>query len=881
MSQGMAAAASIAGFSETDIMAVAASVGSLGIEAGAGSTAMSTLISTLYKATETGKNLEEFASVANMSASEFKQAWGEDAVGAMNAFVQGLTDTERNGRSAVVILDELGITNVRQTKAILGLAQAGDLLSNSISQANNAWEQNTALQAKAGIMYATTESKMIMAQNAVNNLKIAVGDAYTPILQKVYDIQTRFANAVAKWASENPAVVRALTAFGVVVGVAVAGLSAYMVIAKVIPLINKMLAASFGTALGPIGLVVIALAALVGIVTYFATKEKEAASEVELLTATSREQYNELEKLRTEYENLTEAGKETSVEAQLLKRDIDDLTASYEANKQTLADYTVKHEQIIKSYEEQSEAQQKAYNEIDTETDKASALIAELERLTTSSDGAAGSQQRIAAIASALNEILPNLVINYDLLNGGSEEYLALLRQQADEEAKKAKYQEQIADYQNRTASRKGLKDDVDSASAQLELLKIEYAAALAAKEATLSIYTDIEGFEYYSYGNAETKKVNELSSQISTLTGNLNTATDAYEENEGAISSLESKIGYYVQAEEEAYEKTGKVKDVIAAETAEIETLTAAYNAAKKSVEGHFDLWDKAEKITAVKTGDINSALDTQINYWNKYNANLEKVSARTDEIEGLQDVIASFADGSPESIAAIAGMADAIDKGNDKALSDMVAKWQELHATQETTERYLAELETDFDRHTKAITDSLEQQIKDMNVSEEAQQAGQATIDAFIAAADDRLPDVEAAYQRIADAAYGALQPHSARVAGGSGNAGVWSMNAYAGGTTDSANAFIAGENGPELIVGAQGSTVFPASETDRIIDAYDGGSGGEPSIVYSPTITVTGGDSPELRETLAENEQSFFDRLDEWWDEKRNNEERRAFA
>ena len=32
------------------------------------------------------------------------------------------------------------------------------------------------------------------------------------------------------------------------------------------------------------------------------------------------------------------------------------------------------------------------------------------------------------------------------------------------------------------------------------------------------------------------------------------------------------------------------------------------------------------------------------------------------------------------------------------------------------------------------------------------------------------------------------------------------------HAGGTTDAEDIFVAGENGPELIVGKQGSTVFP---------------------------------------------------------------------
>ncbi len=46
--------------------------------------------------------------------------------------------------------------------------------------------------------------------------------------------------------------------------------------------------------------------------------------------------------------------------------------------------------------------------------------------------------------------------------------------------------------------------------------------------------------------------------------------------------------------------------------------------------------------------------------------------------------------------------------------------------------------------------------------------------------------------------------------------------------GGTTDSDQVYIAGEDGPELIISGGGDTVFPASETDRIISAVSGGRG-----------------------------------------------------
>jgi len=45
------------------------------------------------------------------------------------------------------------------------------------------------------------------------------------------------------------------------------------------------------------------------------------------------------------------------------------------------------------------------------------------------------------------------------------------------------------------------------------------------------------------------------------------------------------------------------------------------------------------------------------------------------------------------------------------------------------------------------------------------------------------------------------------------------------HAKGTTNAEDVFIAGEEGPELIVGKSGSTVFPASETAKVVNAVSG--------------------------------------------------------
>ena len=94
----------------------------------------------------------------------------------------------------------------------------------------------------------------------------------------------------------------------------------------------------------------------------------------------------------------------------------------------------------------------------------------------------------------------------------------------------------------------------------------------------------------------------------------------------------------------------------------------------------------------------------------------------------------------------------------------------------------------------------------------------------------------------------ANGTTDAESAFVAGEDGPELILQkVDAYANGTTNSADAFIAGDDGPELIIGEQGSTVFPAQETDRLIAALN--SKQQPLQIFS------GGDSGSDRKTAGE--------------------------
>src|SRR5690606_20758681 len=101
MALRLAGAGKQIGLTESDILAFAASLSSVGIEAEAGGSAFSKVMVNMQLAAEQGgEDLKAFAKVAGMSASDFKKAYQQDATGAIISFIKGLSTAEERGLSA-------------------------------------------------------------------------------------------------------------------------------------------------------------------------------------------------------------------------------------------------------------------------------------------------------------------------------------------------------------------------------------------------------------------------------------------------------------------------------------------------------------------------------------------------------------------------------------------------------------------------------------------------------------------------------------------------------------------------------------------------------------------------------------------------------------
>lgn len=195
----LAGAGSQIGMTEAEILGFAGSLSSVGIAAEAGGSAFSKVMIEMQLATETGgENLENFASVAGMTTDQFARAFREDASQALIAFISGLQGAESQGMSAIKVLDDIGITEVRMRDALLRAAGAGDLFAESISLGTQAWRDNVALTEEAEQRYGTTESKLKIMRNQLNDVAITFGEILLPPLLKVTEKVGQFAEWLNK-----------------------------------------------------------------------------------------------------------------------------------------------------------------------------------------------------------------------------------------------------------------------------------------------------------------------------------------------------------------------------------------------------------------------------------------------------------------------------------------------------------------------------------------------------------------------------------------------------------------------------------------------------------------------------------------------------------
>ncbi|HCS73032.1 MAG TPA: hypothetical protein DIW17_04065 [Clostridiales bacterium] len=695
----------------------------------------------------------------------------------------------------------------------------------------------------------------------------------------MYGVGTDVISSITKFVEKNPELVKGVTAFVGVIGLAVGGITAYAAIVKVaIPLTAAFTAAMPGV--NVIMGVVAGYAALTAGIVAYAESIKTSEEDLHKLTATSRAEYYQLEDMRKEYERVCTVMGDTSAEAQLLKSKLDDATEAFQKNKQTSEELVASHREIIEAHNELMAVYSETIDGINEEATSNDNLIKKLEDLMLVENKTTETKQELLAVVDLLNEAMPELGLAYDQnadsLNMNAKAIRSVIEAEIEREKNAANYK-QLKDL---ISEESGLYEKLQSqiketAAAEKELVDAQIAEA-AIREELGNVSGEAGGRLYAQKIMPYVLAVNTATEAVSEATEAERQAQDAYNENQSAIHELSSALAEYSN---EIETSSGNMQEVISSIRTQMEELAEAYEeaylAAIESVSGQYELWDKAKEVVSTSAQEINKALESQTEYWQDYNANLGTLTERSADIEGLAEMIASFADGSEGSVNAIAGMANA----TDEELSAMVSNWQDLQKEQETVASSLAGIEIEFSETMANLQLELETSIAEMDLGNEAAESGKSTIQGFINGAQDMLPELQAAYSRIARAAVAAIDEQldinsPSRVLE---LRGEYAMAGFVGGVSSmkpNVEAAMAD-------VASAGTDALTTETISAIPDNSRYGGGVAPTFQFSYDFTGANvGSVPELQSMLESRDANIIDIINDVLDNREIDSSRRAY-
>ena len=722
-----------------------------------------------------------------------------------------------------------------------GSAEAGKAANAVINQGLDTFNNNLdKLRNSAGTteraysaMTNTTQYATERMQNSFNNLAIAIGDDINPTVAQfkngIADITDGFTELITK----HPAISALLTGAAVGIGGVTLALTAYTAVTKVATVVTAAMGTTMSVALGPLALVAAAIGGVTAAVIYLNNTEDEMAKAQENLTLSSKETQKELDKLQDQYAELEEAGQADTVAAYELKNQIDELSASFEENKETIADLVAQTEELRTALDEIDSKYEETMSGIDDSESSSKSLIAQLVAMQENTNLSGGQLEIMQGIVDRLNNSYEGLNLTLDSTNGklnmSVEDLWQAVTDSANQEKAQAnmdKLMDYIGQYQNAQST-------FDEANKSMNAAYEEYQKALDedwSEEHPFLAWSGLADGAEMNWSGSVKDAYNEysvLKDATEDAEEEFNRVTDAirecYEEmgySEEEIDSMMSELALASASATEAseiYEQQREVLEstsdgyneassVIQGYSAQLEELCTAYDdaydSALQSVQGQYDLWTEVEDVTAMTSQSIKDALQSQIDYWNSYNENMNSLTARADEIEGLSDMLKDLSDGSEESAAMLAGM----ESMNDADLSAVVKQYNDLQTAQGDTATSMAELETDFSNSLTKIQTDMETAVDNLNLSDEAKANAKSTMDAYVKEIQDGVSKAQSAINSLSFA--------NTTLKGGG-------YHAYAEGTVDAEPGLaLVGEEGPELVNFGGGEVVYTADETANIL-------------------------------------------------------------
>lgn len=665
-------------------------------------------------------------------------------------------------------------------------------------------------------MADTTDKSKQRMENSFNNLKISVGDVLNPALTQVYEGFTNVFAGMSDFVDEHPAVVAAISAIAVGVGGFTGALAAYNIATTAAKFVTEAFTATLAAnpfVLAAAGIVAVTAAAvtLTGVLI-------TQSDEYEGMTATCRDQYDELQNLNDQYNAACEQYGENSEAANSLRYQLDQLNDEFEANRQTVKEFVAECDGLVESHNKVMDAYNSSTSSIKDQELGTLALTQRLGELASQNSQTTASYTEMKAIIDQLNADVPGLGLTYDGVTESVKATVEAIKKAAKAQADSEYKAEQQQTYVDLLKERSSLKQQIAEAEANLD-----------AERQRRGMYQDDVTGDWVKGIWTEDSPWIAWTSDIDEYKKSLEELQAAYDENQQTLSDIEGEWRGVAQAVEDAQNQTVTYDEAVSMATSSaqsaLDELTAAYDkayqSARESIEGQIGLFDTMKTSSELSISDMEKAMQSQTDYLNLYSENLKKAAEY-----GLDDgLIKSLSDGSEESagyinaiiqnIEKLGGSTEGMPAAASKFVDEFNSKFEETTKAKDAFADSVAKMETDFDEKMGEIEQTMVGTVEKMEMTDEAAAAAKATIEAYCNAIRSMTGEAGSAAQAVANAAAAHLSTTPSTTVSG-----------HANGTLSAPeDVYIAGEEGPELIVGARGSEVFPAQETEKILSAVGG--------------------------------------------------------
>lgn len=671
-------------------------------------------------------------------------------------------------------------------------------------------------------MADTTDKSKQRMENAFNNLKISVGDVLNPALTQVYEGFTNVFAGMSDFVDEHPAVVAAISAIAVGVGGFTGALAAYNLATTAAKFVTEAFTATLAAnpyVLAAAGIVAVTAAAvtLTGVLI-------TQSDEYEGMTATCRDQYDELQRLNDQYNAACEQYGENSDAANSLRYQLDQLNDEFETNRQTVKEFVAECDGLVESHNKVMDAYNSSTSSIKDQELGTLALTQRLGELASQNTQTTASYTEMKAIIDQLNADVPGLGLTYDGVTESVDATVEAIKKAAKAQADSEYKAEQQQTYVDLLKEQSSLEQQIAEAEANLD----------AERQRRGMRQDDVTGDWVSGSGFwMEDSPWVAWTSDIDDYKKSLEELQAAYDENQQTLSDIEGEWRGVAQAAEDSQNQTVSYEEAVSAAVStaqtELDNLTAAYDkayeSARTSIEGQIGLFDTMKTSSELSISDMEKAMQSQTDYLNLYSENLKKAAEY-----GLDDgLIKSLSDGSEESagyinaiiqnIEKLGGSTEGMPAAASKFVTEFNSKFEETEKAKDTFADNVAKMKTDFDEKMGEIETRMSKTVENMEMTDKARKAAQDTIKAYCDAIRSMTGEAGSAAEAVASSAASHLKtaptttPTTTTVAG------------HANGTLSAQeDVYIAGEEGPELIIGARGSEVFPAQETERILAAVN---------------------------------------------------------